>query len=370
MKNHYFLEMLVAISFLGMAVPAAGQHLSDEYLLTNPNIPANPDSIIQVSELFGDTTKYIYEYDEDGKLITEIRCFPNGEDIRHVNSYNEYGDPVGYFTYKRENGSEWKLNEKSTTVYEYDNQGRIIYSKKKQDIYKLESEHFFTYEDSIVKDSYTYTDYVVPYVFKGRGESTYDKSGNLLSLHYYNRDTERPTAFYEYTYNEDNKMTSYTSKDFDSVTGEEQIRPRIVYTYEDDYRTVKADRQVLRDGEWIFHRRVTYLFTPGNPVKVEFYASSFFDDPWYEYLDNTYYYHYPKGATSNEILSSEVSSQISVKDGRIHIMAQDVVPVYVYSLDGNCRYQGTVVGSTIIPYLPMGFYIVQVGMKTIKVRID
>lgn len=74
---------------------------------------------------------------------------------------------------------------------------------------------------------------------------------------------------------------------------------------------------------------------------------------------------YPVG---NELIQTELPLQISVAGGVLSIVAPEVAPIAIYTLDGQVVYTTTALETHIA--LPAGLYLVTYGSKTIKVLVD
>ncbi len=188
----------------------------------------------------------VFTYDDDRNLLSKITTDKNGTEIAYIKQ--TFAD--GYLMTKTEleNGS----SREKTTVYSYDEQGRL---------WKTESA-----DETGVTETYTYHEnggYTVDWVgSSGNGSYLYDVSGNLLEIrdgdgelneeHIYDEkgrllttvhySAEEATFAYQYEYDDDGNLLKRDYYSYD------ELQQTMIYEYDEHGNQTKI-KQIYNGNE-------------------------------------------------------------------------------------------------------------------------
>ena len=176
---------------------------------------------IRHSQTFENTSINEYEYDADGRMISEIMIVDGVEDVRMTYKYDENGRKIESKTV-----SAAAPAAGGTLKFFYDENGQEIRRESYDNRGKLLREYFFEYDDQgrVIKEEYG--QYVTTYTYGEHGsyvmleqstvgdyakkfEYFFDASGNYLGYKSYDKDAVASEIVYKY--NEDNQKIGWAA---------------------------------------------------------------------------------------------------------------------------------------------------------------
>lgn len=262
-------------------------------------------------------TKYVNEFDEDGKLMKRS-CYALNDSTQeydltwqYVFTYDANGNLVEYKEGNlawsdTENKNVWYTNELET--FTYDDQGRIAeevfsYTWDPDEPLTYSSKNAYTYEENkTTRLEYYYNDDMEEWIKEYKSVFEYDDNGALASETYYmfygenvhfsqrfeytyteagrieteirfghmEGQTYVPDGKNTYTYDEQNRKTSYTYFGCDEETHEFYEISKQEYAYQQvDARYFDV---VFEDTMWDaddYYARITYYSAEGGPMAIK-----------------------------------------------------------------------------------------------------
>ncbi len=245
-----------------------------------------------------ETTVYIYTYDENGNMLSEVKTAPDGKTYNYHYTYDNNGNLIemnysnssnqtskDVYTYD-DNGVllqyvNTNLGGRTTTcVYTYDSNGNLIKdvqtskgSQPDSEVIMEIYEYVYDAHGNLVKE-------ILPAIDGAPADYgnvyTYDSKGNLTKIVKVASDGK--TEMYEYTYDDNSNMVKkeYTnrnnSKDVNEYTydSEGRVIKEVSYSSENEDRKTVYDYTYDENGNLIKSATTNHAGTVTNSTEIEY----------------------------------------------------------------------------------------------------